>query len=52
MEVRVERINPNQTLVAYWDGRYEVLTDEELDDLMMNIQPQDTADDQMMFPIN
>ncbi|WP_170289619.1 hypothetical protein [Cytobacillus depressus] len=34
MSFQLNRINPNQTQVMYQDGRFETLTNEELDDLM------------------
>lgn len=34
MNFNLNRINPNQTQVIYTDGRFETLTNEELDDLL------------------
>lgn len=34
MNFNLNRINPNQTQVIYMDGRFETLTNEELDDLL------------------
>ncbi len=34
MNFKVNRINPNQTQVFFDDGRFETLTDEELEELM------------------
>lgn len=34
MSIHLNRINPNQTQVMFQDGRFETLTNEELDDLM------------------
>jgi hypothetical protein len=34
MTFRLNRINPNQTQVFYYDGRYETLTNEEVDELI------------------
>jgi hypothetical protein len=35
MYFRINRINPNQTQVYYHDGRFETLTNEEVEDLML-----------------
>ncbi|MGG5253947.1 hypothetical protein ACQYAD_10655 [Neobacillus sp. SM06] len=35
MNFKLNRINPNQTQVFFDDGRFETLTDEELDELML-----------------
>lgn len=35
MNFSLNRINHNQTQVFYEDGRYETLTNEELDDLLL-----------------
>jgi hypothetical protein len=37
MHFRLSRINPNQTQVYYHDGRFETLTNEEVEDLMLQI---------------
>lgn len=37
MHFRLNRINPNQTQVFYHDGRFETLTNEEVDDLMLQM---------------
>ncbi|MCM3599940.1 hypothetical protein M3175_04290 [Robertmurraya korlensis] len=34
MNFNLNRINPNQTQVIYMDGRFETLTNEELDELL------------------
>lgn len=34
MNFNLNRINPNQTQVLFHDGRFETLTNEELEDLM------------------
>lgn len=36
MNFNLTRINPNQTQVIFNDGRFETLTNEELDELLMN----------------
>jgi hypothetical protein len=37
MHFRLNRINPNQTQVFYHDGRFETLTNEEVEDLMLQL---------------
>ncbi|MHC0035670.1 hypothetical protein [Pseudoneobacillus sp. C159] len=37
MFFRLNRINPNQTQVFYHDGRFETLTNEEVEDLMLQM---------------
>lgn len=37
MSFSLNRINPNQTQVIFADGRFETLTDEELDDLLVQM---------------
>jgi hypothetical protein len=37
MTFRLNRINPNQTQVFYHDGRYETLTNEEVEDLILQM---------------
>ena len=37
MSFNMNRINPNQTQVIFHDGRFETLTNEELDDLMLQM---------------
>lgn len=34
MSFSLNRINPNQTQVLFHDGRFETLTNEELDELL------------------
>lgn len=34
MSFNLNRINPNQTQVIFHDGRFETLTNEELDELL------------------
>jgi hypothetical protein len=33
----MNRINPNQTQVFFHDGRFETLTNEELDELLLHM---------------
>ncbi|XJZ25836.1 hypothetical protein ACF5W4_10505 [Bacillota bacterium Lsc_1132] len=35
MNFKLNRINPNQTQVFFDDGRFETLTNEELEELML-----------------
>jgi hypothetical protein len=44
MYFRLNRINPNQTQVFYHDGRYETLTNEEVDDLMLQMGINDVEE--------
>lgn len=37
MNFRLNRINPNQTQVFFHDGRFETLTNEEVEDLMLQM---------------
>ena len=48
MSFNMNRINPNQTQVIFHDGRFETLTNEELDEflLQMGISEVNTAMEQ------
>lgn len=37
MSFNVNRINPNQTQVFFHDGRFETLTNEELNEFMLHM---------------
>lgn len=37
MSFNMNRINPNQTQVFFHDGRYETLTNEELEDFLLQM---------------
>ncbi|MGG3564563.1 hypothetical protein ABES03_23500 [Neobacillus rhizosphaerae] len=37
MSFNMNRINPNQTQVFFHDGRFETLTNEELEDFMLQM---------------
>jgi hypothetical protein len=37
MSFNINRINPNQTQVFFHDGRFETLTNEELDDFLLQM---------------
>ncbi|WP_442594145.1 hypothetical protein [Neobacillus sp. D3-1R] len=37
MNFRLNRINPNQTQVYFHDGRFETLTNEEVEDFMLQM---------------
>lgn len=45
MSFNLNRINPNQTQVLYHDGRFETLTNEELDDLMAQMGISEKQDE-------
>lgn len=45
MSFQLNRINPNQTQVLYQDGRFETLTNEELDDLMLQMGISEKSDE-------
>lgn len=44
LHFRLNRINPNQTQVYYHDGRFETLTNEEVEDLMLQIGINEAED--------
>ncbi|WP_169797617.1 hypothetical protein [Neobacillus fumarioli] len=37
MSFNLNRINPNQTQVFFHDGRFETLTDEELEEFLLQM---------------
>jgi hypothetical protein len=37
MSFNMKRINPNQTQVFFHDGRFETLTNEELEELLLHM---------------
>ncbi|MBI0575984.1 hypothetical protein IEC97_01320 [Neobacillus cucumis] len=37
MSFNINRINPNQTQVFFHDGRFETLTNEELEDFLLQM---------------
>ncbi|MED4204063.1 hypothetical protein [Neobacillus mesonae] len=37
MSFNLNRINPNQTQVLYQDGRFETLTNEELEEFLLQM---------------
>ncbi|MFJ5715209.1 hypothetical protein QNH39_16685 [Neobacillus novalis] len=37
MSFNINRINPNQTQVFFHDGRFETLTDEELEEFLLQM---------------
>ena len=37
MSFNLNRINPNQTQVLYYDGRFETMTNEELEDFLLQM---------------
>ncbi|MED3564210.1 hypothetical protein [Bacillus xiapuensis] len=42
MSFNINRINPNQTQVFFHDGRFETLTNEELEDFLLQMGISDT----------
>lgn len=44
MSFNLNRINPNQTQVFFHDGRFETLTNEELEDFLLQIGVSDVAE--------
>lgn len=44
MSYSLNRINPNQTQVFFTDGRFETLTDEELDDFLSQISLSENSE--------
>ena len=46
MSFNMNRINPNQTQVFFHDGRFETLTNEELDELMLQMGVTQNPDEQ------
>lgn len=45
MNFNLNRINPNQTQVLFHDGRFETLTNEELEELMGQFGISDKPDE-------
>lgn len=45
MSFDLNRINPNQTQVLFHDGRFETLTNEELDELMGQMGISEKSDE-------
>jgi hypothetical protein len=41
MSFNMNRINPNQTQVFFHDGRFETLTNEELDEFLLQMGMSD-----------
>lgn len=44
MSFNLNRINPNQTQVFFHDGRFETLTNEELEDFLLQMGINDIND--------
>jgi hypothetical protein len=44
MSFNLNRINPNQTQVFFHDGRFETLTNEELEDFLLQMGISDVND--------
>ncbi|WP_404355179.1 hypothetical protein LG291_16765 [Cytobacillus firmus] len=45
MSFNIYRINPNQTQVSFVDGRFETLTNEELDELLSHYGIREKTDE-------
>ncbi|WP_251553770.1 hypothetical protein [Neobacillus muris] len=51
MSFNLNRINPNQTQVLYHDGRFETLTNEELDEFLLQMginEVRETGDQNLL----
>jgi len=48
----LNRINPNQTQIFFEDGRYETLTDAELEAFLSEASLSDREGDQGQDPLN
>jgi hypothetical protein len=46
MSFNMNRINPNQTQVFFHDGRFETLTNEELDEFLLHMGLSQVSNDQ------
>ena len=46
MSFNMNRINPNQTQVFFQDGRFETLTNEELDEFLLHMGISEGINDQ------
>jgi hypothetical protein len=49
MSYRLNRINPNQTQVFFPDGRFETLTDEELNHFLSEMGEEETVSSDLNF---
>ncbi|GEM_PF-5480065 len=47
MNFSLNRINPNQTQVLFTDGRFETLTNEELEDLLAQMSLSENSETNM-----
>ncbi|MDQ0155072.1 hypothetical protein [Robertmurraya andreesenii] len=47
MDFSLNRINPNQTQVLFTDGRFETLTNEELEDLLAQMSLSENSETNM-----
>jgi AMMECR1 domain-containing protein len=45
MGFQLKRINPNQTQVYFADGRFETLTDEELEDFLSQVSISESGEE-------
>jgi hypothetical protein len=44
MSFNINRINPNQTQLFFHDGRFETLTNEELEDFLLQMGLSDVSE--------
>jgi|tagenome__1003787_1003787.scaffolds.fasta_scaffold17375620_2 hypothetical protein len=49
MSFNMNRINPNQTQVFFHDGRFETLTNEELDEFLLHMGNSEVNNNQDAF---
>ncbi|MDD9311372.1 hypothetical protein ACOSZF_01685 [Cytobacillus firmus] len=52
MSFNINRINPNQTQVSFVDGRFETLTNEELEELLSQYGIREKTDESETNIIN
>jgi hypothetical protein len=46
MSFNINRINPNQTQIFFHDGRFETLTNEELEEFLLHMGLSETNSEQ------
>lgn len=49
MSFNINRINPNQTQVFFHDGRFETLTNEELDEFLLHMGLSEVNNEQNLL---
>ncbi|MFE8702034.1 hypothetical protein ACFYKX_15665 [Cytobacillus sp. FJAT-54145] len=52
MSFQLNRINPNQTQLFFADGRFETLTNEELDDFLSQMAANENDEELGTNPIS